>query len=186
MEFFFPLGEFCENQNKWKSRGVMSGDYGGWIMTSQSSCNSFCLVIKETCSLVLPWGDIIHFLLTNSGCFLSSAAFSWSNWEQYLLKLLFGFPKEAHNRGLFTSPTMYIIPPSLDDKPQPLVVHFTYPMISLIPHYYTVPTFHHLSKLVLKSECLLYISVENLTQKYGQEGFFSLNFCENQTSKQLT
>ena len=104
--FFFPSGEFCENQNKWKSRDVTSGDYGGWIMTSQSSCNSFCLVIKETCSLVLPWGDIMHFLLTNSGCFLSSAAFSWSNWEKYL-ELTVWFPEEAHNRGLHSNPTIY-------------------------------------------------------------------------------
>ena len=37
------------------------------------------------------------FLLTNSGCFLSSAALNWSNWEQYQLEL-FGFPKGAHNR----------------------------------------------------------------------------------------
>ena len=69
---------------------------------------------------------------------------------------------------------MYIISPSLDDEAQPLVVHFTYPMISLIARYYRVSTFHHLSKFVLKTECLPYISVENLTQKYGQEGFFHL------------
>ena len=35
----------------------------------------------------------MHFLLTNSRRFSSSAAFSWSNWEQYLLEL-FGFQKE--------------------------------------------------------------------------------------------
>ena len=34
----------------------------------------------------------MRFLLTNSGCFLSSAVFSWSNWEQYLE--LLGFRKE--------------------------------------------------------------------------------------------
>ena len=104
----------------------------------------------------------MHFLLTNSGCFLSSAASSWSNWEQYLLKLSFGFPEEAHNKGLFSSPSMYIISPSLDDEPPPLVVHFTYPKISPIPHYYIVSTSHHSSNFVLKTECLLYISVEKL------------------------
>ena len=35
---------------------------------------------------VLPWWKITCFLLTNSGCFLSSAAFSWYNWEKYLLE----------------------------------------------------------------------------------------------------
>ena len=126
----------------------------------------------------------MHFLLTNSGCFLSSAAFSWSNWEQHLLKLLFGFPEEAHNRGLFSSPTMYIISPSLDDESQPLVVHFTYPMISIIPHYYRVSTFHHSSKFVLKTECL-HVSRECHAEIWSRR-IFSLNFCETQTSKQLT
>ena len=67
--------KFCKDQNKWK--------YGGWIRTSQPSCNSFCLVINETCGLELSWWKVMHFLLTNSGCFSSSAAFIWSNWEQY-------------------------------------------------------------------------------------------------------
>ena len=44
MEMFFPLREFCTDQNKRKSQGAMSG---GWIRTSQPSCNSFCLIIKE-------------------------------------------------------------------------------------------------------------------------------------------
>ena len=29
IEIFFPLKEFCKNQNKWKSKGKMSGEYGG-------------------------------------------------------------------------------------------------------------------------------------------------------------
>ena len=47
----FPLREFCKDLNKWKSGGAVSGAYGGWMRTSQPSCNSFCLVMKETCSL---------------------------------------------------------------------------------------------------------------------------------------
>ena len=71
---FFPLREFCKDWNKWISEGAMSGEYGRWIRTSQPSCNSFCLVIKETCGLELSWWKIImHFLLTNSGCFSLSA-----------------------------------------------------------------------------------------------------------------
>ena len=84
----FPLREFCKDRNKWKSEGAMSGEYGRWIRTSQPRCNSFCIVIKEICGLVLSWWKIIRFLLTDSGCFSSSAAFSWSNWEQYLLELI--------------------------------------------------------------------------------------------------
>ena len=48
----------------------------------------------------------MRFLLTNSGCFSSSAAFSWSNWEQYSLDLL-GFPEGARNRGLPSNTTVY-------------------------------------------------------------------------------
>ena len=85
------LREFCKDRNKWKSEGAMSGEYGGWIRTSQPSCNSFCLVIKETCSLALTWWKIMCFLLTNSGRFSMSAAFSWSTWEQYLLEWIAWF-----------------------------------------------------------------------------------------------
>ena len=88
---FFPLREFCKDQNQWKSEGAMPGEYSGWIRTSQPSCNSFCLVIKETCGLAVSWWKIMRFLLTNSGRFSSSGTFSWSNWEQYLLELIVWF-----------------------------------------------------------------------------------------------
>ena len=50
---FFPLRKFCRGWNKWTSEGTMSGEYSRWIRTSQPCYNSFCLVIKETCSLNL-------------------------------------------------------------------------------------------------------------------------------------
>ena len=119
-----------------------------------SQAVSFCLFIKETCSLALSWWKIMHFLLTNSGHFSSSAAFSWSICEQYLLELIV-FPERAHNRGLPSNPTIYTTSPSLDED-QPLVwlvvVHFTCSMISSVPHYCTVSTFHCPSQLVLKME----------------------------------
>ena len=55
----------------------------------------------------------MRFLLTNSGCFSSSAAFSWSKWEQYLD--LLGFPEGAHNKELLSNPTIYKRSPSLDE-----------------------------------------------------------------------
>ena len=105
LRFFFPLGvghnwanelnwtetEENKDQTKWTSACVVSGEYGGGIRTSQPSCNSFCLVIRETCSLVLSWWKIMRGLLINFRHFLSSAAFSWSNWEQYLLELIIWF-----------------------------------------------------------------------------------------------
>ena len=84
---FFPLREFCKDQNKWKSEGATSGEYCGWIRTSQPSCNRFCLVVRETRSLV----EVMRFLLTDSGRFSLSAAFSWSHWEYYLLELIVWF-----------------------------------------------------------------------------------------------
>ena len=76
---------------------------------------------------------------------------------------------------------MYTTPPSLDED-RPLVwlvvVHFTWPTISSIPHYCTVGTFHHLSQFVLRTERFHYVSVENHVWKYGQEGFFRLTYVE--------
>ena len=87
----FPLREFCKDLNKWKSKGAVSGEYGGWIGTSQASCNSFCLVIKKNIQSCVFWRKIMSFLLTNPGRFSSSAAFSWCNWELYLLELIVWF-----------------------------------------------------------------------------------------------
>ena len=60
---FFPLREFCKDPNKWTSEGAMSGGYGGWIRTFQPRCNSLCVVIKETCGLVLSWWKIMRFFV---------------------------------------------------------------------------------------------------------------------------
>ena len=62
-----------------------------------------------------------------------------------------------------------------------LVVRFTCPTNSSVPHYCTVSTFNCLSQFVFKIEHFYFVSVENHIQKYGQEGFFSLNLCETQT-----
>ena len=162
----------------------MSGEYSRWNRTSQSSSNSFCLVIKETCGL--SWWKIMHFLFTNSGCFSSSAAFGWSNWEQYLLELILCSSRGAHKRGPSSNPTIYTTSPSLDED-QTLVwltvVHFICPTISSIPHYCLVSTFHRLSQFILKMECFHYISVENHMWKYGQDGFSCLPYVQPKHQK---
>ena len=68
---FFHVREFCKDRNKWKSKGAMSGEYGGRIRTSQPSCDSFCLVVKETCGLGYPDGRLCIF------CWLIPDAFHW-------------------------------------------------------------------------------------------------------------
>ena len=111
----------------------------------KAGCNSFYLIIKETCSLVLSWWKIMSFMLINSRHSLLSAAFSWSNWEQYFSES--GFPEGAHNRGFPSNPTLYTTSPSLD-KDWPLlwlvVVHFACPTIR------TSALISHISKVMLK------------------------------------
>ena len=75
--FFFSIKRIFYYWKKYTSEDSMSGEYGRWIRTSQPSYNSFCLVNKETCGLELSWWKIMCFLLTNSRCFSSSAAFVW-------------------------------------------------------------------------------------------------------------
>ena len=103
----------------------------------------FCWLIPDAFRRVLLWVG-----LTGSNT-------SWSE--------SFGFPEGAHNRGPPSNPTIYTTSPSLDEE-RPLVwlvVHFACPVISSIPHYLTVSTFHRLSQCVLKTERFHYVSVEN-------------------------
>ena len=151
---FFLLREFCKVRNKWKSKGAMSGEYDRWIRTSQPSCNSFCLVIKETCSLAVCWRKIMQFLLTNSRCFLSSA-FSCSKRKQYLLELIGWRPTKPL---VFNSLALWsLFVPTLLYS-----IHFSLPITAC----YKNGTFH-------------YISVEKHVWKHGQEGFYSLMWNPN-------
>ena len=90
------------------------------------------------------------------------------------------FLEGAHNRGLPSSPTIYITPSLDEDLPlaRLVVVHFAHPMISSILYYCTVSTFHCPSQFVFKKECFYYVSEENDMWKYGQEGLFRLTYVE--------
>ena len=64
--------------------------------------------LSSQAAIVFAWSSEKHVVLCYPDgrlCFFSwlilefsSASFSWSNWEQYLLEL-FGFPEGVHNRG---------------------------------------------------------------------------------------
>ena len=105
-----------------------------------------------------PWSCVIlmedYVFSANFRCFFLSVAFSWSNWEKYLLQWI-GFLEGAHKRGFSFNSTTYPSP-SLDEG-QPLVwlavVHFACSMVSSLPFYCTVSTFNHPSQFVLKMEC---------------------------------
>ena len=140
----FPLREFCKNQinRNPKIQCLVNTVVESDMTVSQSRCDSFIQVIKEKCGLSPSWWKIMHFQLPNSGYFSLSAAFSWSNWEQYLLELIIWFPEGAHYRGLPSSPTTYTTLPSLDED-WPLVWllcgdSFHLPLISSAPQYCTV------------------------------------------------
>ena len=142
---FSPLKEICKDQNKLKSKGVRSGEYGRWIRTSQQSSNCFCMVINKHVVLCYPEGslyifswlipDTFHWILLSVGLIRSST--SWNS--------LFDFLEGTRNRGLHFKPTIYTTSPSLD-KDWPLMWlamanHISCPMISSVPHDCIVSTF---------------------------------------------
>ena len=71
---FFPLREFCKDQNKWKFEGTMSGEYSRWIGASKPRYNSFSLVIKASLPFWVFLMEDYGFLFTNFGRFSTSAA----------------------------------------------------------------------------------------------------------------
>ena len=162
----------------------MPGEYVGWIRTSQTSCNSICLVIKETCGLALSWWKITCFLLTNSGCFSLSAAFSWSNWEQYLLELIVWF---SGRRIIGDS---LLIPPCTQHHLLWLKTSLWcgwWWFISLVPR--SLP-FHIIVQYPLficfkNGMFSLHLSRESHVEICSRR-FFLLKLCGTQTSKRLT
>ena len=120
-------------------------------------------------------------LLTNSKCFLLSAAISWSNWRGTYWNPSFGFPKGAHNRGHPSKPTIYKTSPSLNED-WPLVVgdgSFCLPHdLFSIPYYYAVLTFHCPSQFVLKIECFWCVLSRELCVEI-QSRIFSLMWNPN-------
>ena len=76
---FFPLREFCEDRNEWKSEGACLVNMADESELPSQVVTPFAWSSKATCGLVLSWCKIIHFLLTNSRHFSLSAVFSWSN-----------------------------------------------------------------------------------------------------------
>ena len=82
----FPLREFCKDQNKWNLKLQCPV-----IVVDESELPSQAVTVFASSSkkhgLELFWCKIMRFLLTNSRCFLSSAAFSLFNWEQVLVRI---------------------------------------------------------------------------------------------------
>ena len=149
---FFPLREFCKDRNQWTSQVQYLVNIADESQLPIWAVTAFVQSLKSV-SLVESWWKIIHFLLTYSGCFLLTAPFSWSNWEQYVLALLIGNSMCWYCWAFWkklTTGDFVPIPPSLSlDEDWPLlwlvVVHLACPTISSVPHYCIVSTFHCLS-----------------------------------------
>ena len=77
----------------------------------------------------------MHFLFTHSGCYSSSAAFSWPNWEQYLLELIFWFFRRTSQQR---TPCQSHHIHSITFFDGWWWVNFAWPMSSSIPHYCAV------------------------------------------------
>ena len=101
---------------------------------------------------------------------------------------MFCLPEGAHNRGLPSNPTIYTTSPSLDEDRSLvwlMVVHFTCPMISSIPHCCTVSTFHQPCTICFKNGTFsLHFSRESRMEIQSRR-FFLLNLRGTQTSKRL-
>ena len=93
IEAFFPLREFCKDWNQWKSEGTMSGEYEGWIRTSQPSCKFLPVHQRNKQSCVEDDAfSVDWFPMLSVKC-----CFQLIYWEQHLeLIVWFGFPEGAH------------------------------------------------------------------------------------------
>ena len=129
------------------------------------------------------------FLLTNTGRFSSSTAFSWSNWEQYLLELIIlvfqkelkiedalPIPPYTQHHLLWLKTSLWCgwwwfirLPHGLFHSTLLYSIHFSLPVTICF-------------KNVAFSLCL---SRESHAEIWSRR-FFSLNLCGTQTSKRLT
>ena len=161
-----------------------SREIPGWIRIPGQAVTVLPGHQRNSLSCVILGGDDALSADQVQMLFLT-AAFSWSNWEQYLLELII-LQQELIKR----TP----IPPHIKDQllwmktglqVSLVVVHFACLTISSLPHHCTVSIFHHPIRFVLKTEHFYYLSLENCMWKDGREGF-SLCLWGTQTSQWST
>ena len=66
----FLKREFCKDQNKWNSKGAMSGKYGGWIRTSYQAVTVFAWSSEKHAVLGFPDGKLCVFCWLILGAFI--------------------------------------------------------------------------------------------------------------------
>ena len=125
---------------------------------------TFCWLFPDTFCSVLPF--IAVFFRIN-----------WFFQKEFIVEDCFPVPPHTQNH-LFGWRSVFGV--------VGVVVHFSCPMISSIPHYCTVYTFHCPSSSVFKMKHFCYMSVENCVWKNKVKKIFLLNLCGSKTSKRLT
>ena len=133
----------------------MAGKYDGCIRTSQPSCPDHQRS-TQSCGVLVEGYD---FLVTNSICFSPSAALSCSDCEQYWLELIVWLSGLTSLTADSLQISPYIQHHLFLDQDRPLVwlvvVHFACPLVSSIPCFCSVSTFHYLPQFVLKMELFM-------------------------------
>ena len=119
---------------------------------------------ERLCSFYWLILDAFHWVLLSVSLTGSSTSWNWLVfWKELIIEDSCLIPPYTQHHLLWMKPFVWLT-----------VVHFACPMISSIPHYWTVSISHCLSQFILKMEHFHYISVENHMWKYDQEGSFGL------------
>ena len=165
---FFPLRKFCKDQNKWTFEGVMSGECGGWIRTSQT-VTVFAWSSKKHAVFHYPDGRlcILHWLILD--------AFYWVVFSVGLNGSILGLITWFSGRSslLILSCMQHHLPCMKSSLwcgwcGSFYLPHFLF-CSTLLYSIHSIPCPSH---FVLKMKHFCYISVENHMQKYSQ-GFFT-------------
>ena len=106
---FFSLREFCKDWNKKKSEGATSGEYHGWIRTSQPRFNTSSWSSKKHAVLHHPDRRLWIFCSLISDMFQSELFSVGLIGNSTCWNESFGFPEGVHNRRLPCNPITYNI-----------------------------------------------------------------------------
>jgi len=140
----FPLREFCNDRNRWKSEGARFGEYDGWSRTSQPNSNNFCRVIKDTWGRALSWWNTTPFRFAIFGRFCSIASIRLIR-NNTSLNLSSRCLVKAHNTESLSNFTRHRAWPSLDEDRflgWLKMVHSAFPKIFFAQHYCKWSIFH--------------------------------------------
>ena len=156
----------------------MSAQYGGWVGTSQPSCNSFCLVMKETCVLCYSDERLCFLLDTFHQGLLSVGLLVGMNclvfWKELIMKDSVLISPSQHllwvKTGIWCGWWWFIC-----------LTHDIFHSILLYSIHFSSPV-----TICLKNRTLLLCFSRESHVEIWSRRLFLLNLCGTQTSKRLT